>query len=91
MAAQTPLKSHEAIRRCWIKLTCNVVRILSADGAVRNQMEFWIDSKHPNVFAYSFTVLSIRGKVIALSRRSHGFESRWDRQILLGSSIGLGH
>jgi hypothetical protein len=25
-------------------------------------------------------VLSIRGKVIALSRRSHGFDSRWDRQ-----------
>jgi len=37
----------------WNNLACNVVRILSVDGTVRNQMKFWNDSKHPNVFSYS--------------------------------------
>jgi len=37
----------------WNNLACNVVRILSVDGTVRNQMKFWNGSKHPNAFSYS--------------------------------------
>ena len=41
----------------WNNLASNVVRILSADGAVRNQMEFWIGSKHPSVIQYGIICL----------------------------------
>ena len=57
MAAQTLAVVQEASRGCWNKLACNVVRILSVDGTVRNQMKFWIGSKHPNVFSYSMLLV----------------------------------
>jgi len=51
VAAPFSLSLHEAIRLRWSKLVCNVEIVLSADEAVRIQMEFWNDSHTPMCFS----------------------------------------